>query len=87
MRVFLQYFLPLALPTLGYLAWTWYARRRGKGGDKPLADGPWVWLVLAGVGLMLAGLVFLALTSGADPDRGYQPPVYKGGKVVPGQAK
>jgi len=85
-RILLQYLLPLLLPTAAYMAWIWYARRRHMGdGDPPaLRKGPLFWCLVAGFALMAAGLITLALTSGAPPDSGdYRPPRLEGGKVVP----
>jgi hypothetical protein len=90
MRVFLTYVLPLVLPTLVYIAWVGYARKRhvGKGGaedDLPgLRRGPLFWSLVAGFMLMLGGLAAIALLSGDPPDSGeYQSPRLQDGKVVP----
>ena len=90
MRIFLTYVLPLALPTLVYIAWVGYARKQhvGRGGgdgDLPeLRRGPLFWSLVTGFVLMLGGLAAIALMTGAPPDSGeYQSPRLQDGKIVP----
>ena len=86
-RILLQYLLPLILPTLVYLLWIWIAgRARTEEGVSRLAsEGPWLWLIVAGVVLMGAGLAATALTGGMAPSGTYFAPHWEGGRVVPGQ--
>lgn len=87
-RVLLQYLLPLLLPTILYVVWWWaYGRHRlvADGGRPLLTAGPWFWLVIGGVALMAAGLVFTALTSGEAPGGRYVAPHLEDGRVVPGR--
>ncbi len=89
-RIVLQYLLPLLLPAALYFGWLWLARRTGKGqagGVTPLQDGPWFWLVTAGLALMVAGLVFTALMGQGQVEGTYEPPRFEGGRVVPGTVK
>lgn len=81
-RIFLHYALPLLLPAAIYLLWLWAARRRGKADADP---GEWLWVVVTGVVLMVAVLVFTALTGGGDPGGTYLPPRYEDGRIVPGK--
>ena len=94
MRIFLTYVLPLVLPTLVYVAWVGYARKKhvargggdgGGDGDLPgLRRGPLFWSLVSGFVLMLGGLATIALMSGAPPDSGeYQSPRLQDGKIVP----
>lgn len=88
MRLFLTYILPLLLPTMIYMAWVSYARHRhdeDSGDDLPqLKKGSLFWSLLAGLVLMAAGLVTIAVVSGDPPDSGtYISPRLEGGKVVP----
>jgi hypothetical protein len=84
-RILLTYLLPLVLPTAIYVAWVWYARATHQGdGELPgLRKGPMFWCLLAGFALMVAGLVTVAMLTGAPPGSTYEPPRYEGGKVVP----
>ena len=74
MRIFLTYVLPLVLPTLVYIAWVGYARKKHVGagdGDLPgLRLRPLFWSLVTGFVLMLGGLATIALMSGAPPDSG-----------------
>ena len=89
-RLLLQYLLPLLFPAAIYFGWVWLARRTGKcqpGGSAQLQDGPWFWLVTAGLALMVAGLVFTALMGQGQMEGTYEPPRFEGGRVVPGTVK
>lgn len=85
-RVLLQYLLPLILPTAIYLLWVKVAgqARTAAGVSRLTREGPWLWLILAGVALMGAGLAVTALTGGAGPTGTYVAPHWEGGRVVPG---
>ena len=89
-RIVLQFLLLLMLPAALYFGWLWLARRTGRGpagGATPLQDGPWFWLVTAGLALMVAGLVFTALIGQGHVEGTYEPPRFEGGRVVPGTVK
>ena len=88
MRIFLTYVLPLVLPTLVYVAWVGYARKKHVGagdGDLPgLRLRPLFWSLATGFVVLLGGLATIALMSGAPPDSGeYQSPRLQDGKIVP----
>lgn len=89
-RIILTYVLPLLLPTLVYVAWISYARKKHDNDDEPpaLRKGPLFWCLMAGFMLMVAGLVTIALTSGDPPGSGqYQSPRLEDGKIVPPRFK
>src|SRR5690606_33472668 len=87
-RILFQYVLPILLPSLVYLGWLTYERRRiARGGaGKPTGwrDGPWPLLV--GSGIVLAALITLAATllDGAGIEGTYVPPRVEDGRIVPG---
>lgn len=84
-RILLNYLLPLALPTVIYLGWMWYLRHRSKarGDEVPEIKSSGVFIsIVAGVVLMFAGLIYVAVTSGAPPGEGfYEAPTLKDGKI------
>ncbi len=85
-RIILNYVLQLLLPTLVYLAWIKYGRKKHDNDDVPpaLRKGPLFWCLIAGFALTAAGLATIALISGEPPDSGqYQSPRLEGGKIVP----
>lgn len=86
-RILLQYLLPFLLPMAIYLLWALFARKRRAAGGAPyrLQDGPWFWVILAGLVLAAGGLVFTALTSGEAPGGVYTAPRWEDGKIVPGR--
>lgn len=89
-RIILQYVLPLLLPVAVFLGWVLLTRGRDdEQGNivSRLREGPWFWLIVAGVALMAGGLATLALTGGGDPGMTYVPPHREDGRVVPGQYK
>ena len=86
-RVLFEELLPLVLPTVLYLLW-WLIigrnRKAAAAGAKAWYDGPWFWLILAGVALSGAVLVVGALRTGGDPTGTFVAPRYEGGRIVPG---
>lgn len=86
-RVLLEELLPLLLPTLVYLLWWAFfgrQRRTVTGETKPWYDGPWFWLILAGVGLSGAMLFYTAMHTGGAPTGTFVAPRYQDGRVIPG---
>lgn len=87
-RFLLHYLAPFLAPTLCWLLWVWWARRRAAArGEPPGAasvKGPWLWLIAAGAALTAVSLLALALTSGAPKDSGdYRAPRFEGGEIIP----
>ena len=70
-----------------YLAWNAYVRYKAKkvGGELPsLEKGPIFWSLIAGMLLLIASLVTLAIVTGEDADGGqYIPPRLEDGKIIP----
>jgi hypothetical protein len=87
MRPLVQVLLPLIAPTLLFLAYAWYMRRRavalGHPEPPPWTQGPWGWLILAGALLSAGSLV--ALFGDAQHESGrYTPAKAVDGRIVPG---
>ncbi len=84
MRIFIQIILPLVTPIIIYsLLAYWSAKRKGKSLPN-WEEGQWFWVILVGVFLSVASLVYFA-TGGADTDAKYQSPRLENGRVLPGQ--
>ena len=82
-RMVIENVLLFVAPTLLYVAYV--ALRRGeKSGQDVLAEAPLIWLCGAGAGLVVLTMVLFGSTSGGKPSDGYEPPVTKDGRVVPG---
>ena len=81
MKQLAEIVLPLVLPTLLFLGYVGYARRRG--GEAPPV--PWVWLAIAGGVLLAVTFAALALFGGAPPSDVYRPPKLINGVVQPGE--
>ena len=88
LRVFLTIVLPLAAPTVLYLAWVWYTNY-SPWGSQPgeavrWAGLPWVWL--AGAGALLLALVLFVVTVHFDTSQSgvYVPPRSENGRIIPG---
>lgn len=87
-RIFLEFILPLLLPTALYLLWVRAEQRRierlGRGEAPRWQDAPFLWLALMGVVLALAVLVALHYAGGSGIEGVYVPPRLIDGQVVPG---
>jgi hypothetical protein len=85
-RIVLENVLLFLLPTLAYVAYVALRRQAGnkQSAQDILDEAPLVWLFSAGAILMMLGVAYFATSSGGKPGQGYQPPIYKDGKVVPG---
>ncbi len=85
----IRYLLLLFLPALVYLAWLlllhYRARRTGSTDLPALREGPWFWLILAGILLTIAAYIGGSLLEPTIPAGTYQPPRLEDGRVVPAQ--
>jgi len=88
-RAFLTIVLPLLLPTVLYLLWAIAMRRAEAAGVSDVLRGlPWPWLGAAGVALLMAVLLLVALGFGRSADTAhYVPPHTIDGKIVPGHVQ
>lgn len=90
LRIFLQYILPIGLPTALYALWLlWQQKRAAASGARvpQWEEGPWFWLLAAGLALSFAAFVVTALLWGNAPGAEYTPAEIKGGQMVPGRFK
>jgi hypothetical protein len=91
LRILIEYAVPIALPSLLYLAWLAYENRRIARGEegvlRRLEDGPWVWLFAAGVILAVAATALLAVVGEPGTEGRYVPPRVENGKVLPGHVE
>jgi hypothetical protein len=82
LRVMFSVVLPLLLPTALYGLWV-LAINRHDGADTNWRALPWVWLVVAGVGL--AAIVLVAVVQiGGIGEGTYVPPHVEHGTLIPG---
>jgi hypothetical protein len=87
LRLLAEYLLPLLLPTALYLLWLLWRRMaaaRGAGVVPEWTEGPWFWLVLAGIGLSLCAFVIGGVTWGHMPAAAYHPARTIDGRIEPG---
>jgi len=87
MRIFLQYVVPLVLPMAVYFGIMYFLRHRAgaRGDEVPSIERSHVfWSLFLGFSLMIAGLAYIAATSGVAPGNGdYRAPRFEGGKIIP----
>lgn len=86
-RALFEVLLPLILPAVAFLVWAWLSRRQHATGgfQGRLQEGPWFWLILGGLVLAAAGLVYAALSTGEDAGGTYIAPHVEDGRIVPGR--
>ncbi|MDP8915904.1 MAG: hypothetical protein M3M95_01625 [Pseudomonadota bacterium] len=82
LRLMFVRLLLVAAPFAVWFAYRWWARRAGR----PLPATPYVWLFLAGIGLMTASLFATALLSPDTRDQIYVPAeVRPDGRITDGR--
>jgi hypothetical protein len=84
LRVFLTIVVPLLLPTALYLAGVaaWGAARGRP--RRSWAAIPWLWLVVAGTGLLAIVLIVVTVGFGRRQEGVYVAPRYVNGRIIPG---
>lgn len=86
MRIILTILVPLLLPIAIYGLWlSWVRQRWHREGVTPYPiQIPWLWLLTAGVALMMIVIVVTFFDEGAAPNAVYVPPQLKNGEIIPG---
>jgi len=83
--------VPIALPSLLYLAWLAYQNRRiargGKGALLRWQEGPWAWLFAGGLVLAVAVSILISALGRHGTEGRYVPPRLEGGQVTPGHVE
>ena len=83
LRIFLFYILPFLLPFVGFFTYRYLVTD----GRALLQNTPWFILCVAGLALVIASLVTLALTGGWESQGDYAPPRLEDGRIVPGEMR
>ncbi len=87
-RFLLNFVLPFLAPMLLFIAWAWLFRGPAGGTLRErLRQGPWFWLILSGLILGIAGLIFLGVTGGGEAGSEVIAPRFEGGRVVPAEIR
>ena len=97
-RVIIENLLLFLLPAALYLAYRLTVRSSqnkdndgtttsGQATRQGINDAPFLWLFMAGAGLVLATLIAFGSTEGGKPGQTYYPPAIIDGKKVPGHFK
>ena len=88
-RVVIENILLFLLPTAIYIAYMLVRKRNQPPGTarQIIDDAPVIWLLVSGAVVMIAGLAYFGSFTGGKPGEQYQPPVYRDGKIIPGQRK
>lgn len=87
LRILLTIVLPVVLPLLVYLGYLEMMRRRAEATGEPydpaLREGPWAWLALAGLALVVATLIGVRVMTGVDPGTKLEAPHMVDGEIAP----
>ncbi|MEO1281848.1 MAG: DUF6111 family protein [Pseudomonadota bacterium] len=84
-RIVVENIILLLLPTILYFTYIAVMKRNSVSRQQVVDDTPFIWLFTGGVVLMLGVLVTFGNMTGHTPGEVYQPPVFRDGKIVPGQ--
>jgi hypothetical protein len=103
LRLVVENILLFLLPTVFYVGYTMLRRHLNDQPQHPdqaagatnsgtnvgnvLNDAPFIWLAIAGAGLVFSVLLLFGSVSTGNPNGTYEPAVYKDGKIVPGRIK
>ncbi len=88
--ILLQFVLPFVFPMVVYLVRDWFARRHALATGTevpPFGEGPWGWLAVCGLGLVILGFLVLGIMGGSAPGEKYVPPAFVDGEIVPGRTE
>lgn len=85
MRIVIENIFFFLLPTMSYIAWVAFQRNDWPGMGAVLREAPLMILFVLGAALMLTTLIAFSSTSGSRPGEGYEPAIFKDGKVTPGR--
>ena len=83
-RIVVENTLLFLAPTLVYVAYVYLARKGESATSDVLAEAPLAWLAVGGAVLVVITMVMFGSLSGGKPGDGYEPPVMRNGKIVPG---
>jgi len=88
-RIILQNIILFLMPTVIYITVMVIRKRAQSVQDvgRLLERAPLVWLTVMGAVLMIGGLAYFSTSTSGRPGETYQPPVYRDGKIIPGQPK
>ncbi len=87
LRVVLENILLFLLPAALYVTYMLLVRQPGGSAQQVLNEAPLVWLFVMGLLVLVAGFVLFGSMKEGLPSQSYEPPVYKDGKIVPGQIR
>ena len=82
LRIILINILLFLLPFLIYAAYVVWVK--GVAANRAMAGAPFLWLILAGLGILVVGLLTLVEFSGGDREGTYKPSVIEDGVIKPG---
>ena len=83
LRVILWQILLFLLPFFGYALWLWLNKKAHV--SEHWRNGPMGWLTLAGVALVVVGLIVFATDRQAPEGKEYRPAEMRDGVFVPGR--
>ena len=83
-RIVVENILLFLLPTIVYIAYVYMTSEEKPGAARVLDDAPILWLITAGVIVVLFVLIAFGSTSGGKPGQVYTPPILKDGRIEPG---
>ena len=90
LKKFLTIVLPLATPVVVYWVYLVLARRKARlkaEGKLPgWQDAPWTWIIISGVVLMAAALVYVRVNTGIERTEPHLPPAAASAPVDPARA-
>ena len=86
-RIMIENVLLFLLPTAVYFTYHYFSQGEDRSAARAMNDAPLFGLFAAGAVVVVTVLMLFTHENGGKPGQHYQPPVFKNGRIEPGEIK